>query len=189
MKKELTLVYILLLVVVLNTGCAPKVNSITPSTDPEPGTLSTEGDVSDNNLGYSFKYTDGWMVNIMNDGFGDANIKKVVFFQKRETDIGRSEVFIDLEFMVKSIPDLEALKLELKEQLQGSGIPVLSEDVIKVNDLIGYDLLGGIPGWKLRQVVFFAGGITYIFKYSSQEEFYILYEDTFEEIVNSFYLQ
>jgi ABC-type transporter Mla maintaining outer membrane lipid asymmetry ATPase subunit MlaF len=38
---------------------------------------------------------------------------------------------------------------------------------------------------ETETVTFFANGTAYIFKYSSQEEFYRMYEETFDHIINS----
>ncbi|GAI43203.1 unnamed protein product, partial [marine sediment metagenome] len=82
--------------------------------------------------------------------------------------------------------DLQEVKSEFKKGLERSGLPILDEATISVNNIDGYDILSGTPTWKLRQVVFFANGTAYIFKYSSQEEFYRMYEETFNNVINSF---
>ncbi len=72
-----------------------------------------------------------------------------------------------------------------------SGVSIFDEATISVNNIDGYDILSGVPAhtWKLRQVAFFANGMAYVFEYSSQEEFYRMYEETFDRIINSFQIK
>jgi len=93
---------------------------------------------------------------------------------------------VEIGLIVKSATDLEEVKNEFKQGLEMSGIPILDETTISVNNISGYDILSGIPTWKLRQVAFFANGTAYIFKYASQEEFYRMYEESFNNVINSF---
>ncbi|MFH1127296.1 MAG: hypothetical protein V1718_04270, partial [archaeon] len=143
--------------------------------EPEPygGPLSTGGYVYDDKLNYGFEYPDGWEIHTGED-FPDENIKKVVSFGK---DIKiklegldyELEVSVDLEFMVKSATNLHEVTDEFKKEAEMSGLPILKEATISVNNIDGYDILvGEDSGWKLRKVVFFANGIAYIFTYSSQ---------------------
>lgn len=184
---------------------------IPPPIESAPGTLTTQEYVFDDKLGYGFEYPGGWelFINVDKDicdptlsyetyytcvDFPDKSIKKVVVFEKLfkkkfEGSEDESQVSVQIEFMVKSVTDLEEVKNEFKQDLKDSGIPILNEDTILVNNVDGYDIFSGIPTWKLRQVVFFANGMAYIFKYSSQEEFYRMYEETFSKIINSFYMQ
>lgn len=174
-----------------------------PTTEPESGDLSTRGYVYDDKLGYGFDYPDGWefFTNVDKDveqcdpsliyetytcvDFPDKKIKKVISFTKKISKDG-SLISVDIEFMVKSAVDLQEVTNEFKKEVEASGIPILNEAVISVNNISGYDILSGTPDWKLRQVVFFGNGTAYIFKYSSQDEFYRMYEDTFNNIINSF---
>ena len=156
----------------------------TPPTEPVPGVLTTQGYVYDDKLGYGFEYPGGWELYVAEDDFPDKNIKKVVSFEKKISKNGQFSVEIGL--IVKSATDLEEVKNEFKQGLEMSGIPILDETTISVNNISGYDILSGIPTWKLRQVAFFANGTAYIFKYSSQEEFYRMYEESFNNVINSF---
>ena len=174
-----------------------------PTTEPASGNLSTLNHVSDDKLGYGFEYPEGWgaFVNVDKDveqcdpilnyetytcvDFPDKNIKKVVSLKKEIYKEG-AQVSADIEFMVKSATDLQDVANEFKKEITASGMPILNETKVSINNISGYNILAGTPDWKLRQVVFFANGTAYILKYSSQEEFYRLHEDTFNNIINSF---
>jgi len=156
-----------------------------PPTEPVPGALSTQGYVYDDKLGYGFEYPGGWEFHVEEGDFPDKNIKKVVSFEKK-IPYERGYVSVELGLIVKSATDLQEVKSEFKKGLERSGLPILDEATISVNNISGYDILSGTPTWKLRQVVFFANGTAYIFKYSSQEEFYRMYEETFNNVINSF---
>lgn len=152
-----------------------------PPTEPESGPLSTGGYVYDDKLGYGFEYPDGWEIHISVDkdveqcdplllyenytcvDFPDENIKKQVLFDKNfkkkiEGSDYESEVSVNLELIVKSATDLQEVKTEFKKLSEMSGVPILNEATISVNNIDGYDILSGINNWKLRQVVFFANG-------------------------------
>jgi len=159
-----------------------------PPTEPVPGALSTQGYVYDDKLGYGFEYPGGWEFHVEEGDFPDKNIKKVVSFEKK-IPYERGYVSVELGLIVKSATDLQEVKSEFKKGLERSGLPILDEATISVNNISGYDILSGTPTWKLRQVVFFANGMAYIFKYSSQEEFYRMYEETFDNVVNSFVIK
>ncbi len=160
----------------------------TPPTEPVPGALSTQGYVYDDKLGYGFDYPGGWEFHVFEGEFVGKNIKKVVSFEKK-IPYGRGQVSVELELIVKPVTDLQEVKDEFKQGLERSGLPILNEATISVNNIDGYDILSGIPTWKLRQVAFFANGMAYIFKYSSQEEFYLTYEETFNNAINSFNIE
>jgi len=177
-----------------------------PTTEPAPGPLTTQGYVYDDKLGYGFEYPSDWefFVNVDKDveqcnpslyyenyncvDFPDENIKKVISFEKKISK-GRGQVSVEIGLIVKSVADLQEVTNEFKEGLEMSGLPILNETAISVNNISGYDILSGIPTWKLRQVAFFANGTAYIFKYSSQEEFYRMYEETFNNVINSFNIE
>ncbi|MBU4139745.1 MAG: hypothetical protein KJ729_07405 [Euryarchaeota archaeon] len=189
---------------------APEPWVIPPPTteEPVPRALSTQGYVYDDKLGYGFKFPDGWEFSVSVDkdveqcdptqhyeayncaDFPDANIKKVVSFEKLfkkkfEGSEYESEVSVRIELIVKSATDLQEVKNEFKQRLLGMSI--LNETTISVNKINGYDILiGEDSGWKLRQRVFFANGTAYIFTYQSQDEFYRMYEDIFNNTINSF---
>jgi len=160
----------------------------TPPTEPAPGPLSTQGYVYDDKLGYGFDYPGGWEFHVYEGEFVGKNIKKVVSFEKKIPYEG-GQVSVEIELTVKPVTDLQEVKDEFKQGLEMSGLPILDEATISVNNISGYDILSGIPTWKLRQVVFFANGMAYIFKYSSQEEFYRMYEETFNNVINSFVIK
>jgi len=178
------------------------------TTEPVSGALTTEGYVYDENLGYGFDYPDGWefFINVDKDvgqcdptlnyetytcvDFPDKNIKKVVSFEKLfkkkfEGSEFESEVSVKIELIVKSATDLQEVETEFKRRLLGT--PILNETTTSINNINVYDILiGEDSGWKLRQRVFFANGTAYIFTYSSQDEFYRMYEETFNNTINSF---
>ncbi len=156
-----------------------------PPTEPVPGVLTTQGYVYDDKLGYGFEYPGGWELYVAEDDFPDKNIKKVVSFEKKILKDG-AQFSVEIELIVKSATDLQEGRNEFKEGLERSGLPILNEATISANNISGYDILSGIPTWKLRQVVFFTNGMAYIFKYSSQEEFYRMYEESFNNVINSF---
>ncbi|MCX9084938.1 MAG: hypothetical protein OIN87_09095 [Candidatus Methanoperedens sp.] len=169
--------------------------------EPVSGPLSTKGYVYDDNLGYGFDYPDGWEFFITLDkdvgqcdptlnyetyacaDFPDKNIKKVVSFEKLfkkkfEGSESESEVSVNIELIVKSATDLQEVKNEFKQRLLGT--PILNETTTSINNINVYDILiGEDSGWKLRQRVFFANGTAYIFTYQSQDEFYRMYEEIF----------
>ncbi len=205
------LVAILVIFIASMVGCTKQSSTgelplPTPPTEPVPGALSTQGYVYDDKLGYGFDYPGGWefYINVDKDieqcdpslyyenyncvDFPDENIKKVVSFEKK-IPYERGQVSVELGLIVKSATDLQEVKSEFKKGLERSGLPILDEATISVNTISGYDILSGTPTWKLRQVVFFANGKAYIFKYSSQEEFYRMYEETFDHIINSFVIE
>lgn len=161
----------------------------TLQTEPVPGPLSTKGYVYDDKLNYGFMYPDGWEF-FINVDFPDENMKKVISFGK-DAKIkldGRdyeSEVSVRIEFTVKSATDLQEVETEFKRRLLGT--PILNETTISRNNINVYDILiGEDSGWKLRQTSFFANGTAYIFTYSSQDELYRMYEETFNNTINSF---
>lgn len=156
-----------------------------PSTEPATGELTTTEYVYDDKLGYGFEYPGDWEIFMEEGGFPDKNIKKVVSLKKKISR-GQSQVFVEIGFMVTSATSLETVRGELKKEVEMSGLPILNETAISVNDIDGYDIRSGIPEWKLRQVVFFSDGTAYIFRYSSQDEFYRMYEEAFDNIINSF---
>lgn len=173
------------------------------TTEPEPLPLSSGGYVYDDKLGYGFEFPDGWefSINVDKDveqcdpalsyekyncvDSPDKSIKKVItFYKKQPLHMSTSPPQID--FMVKSATDLQEIKNDFKKEMEMAGAPILNEAEISVNNISGYDMLGGTLYWKERQAVFFVNGVSYIFKYSSLEEFYHMSEETFNNTINSF---
>ncbi|GAJ05004.1 unnamed protein product, partial [marine sediment metagenome] len=187
------LVTLLVVSIAFMSGCTEQPSTEepsipTPPTEPVPGALTTQGYVYDDELGYGFDYPGGWEFHVYEGEFVGKNIEKVVSFEKK-IPYGRGQVSVELELIVKPVTDLQEVKDEFKQELERSGIPILNEATISVNNIDGYDILSGIPTWKLRKVAFFANGMAYIFKYSSQEEFYRMYEETFNNVINSFVIE
>lgn len=156
--------------------------------EPAPLPLTTKEYVYDDKLSFGFEYPEGWEFSINVDP-PDKNIKKTMVFKKDfkkkfEGSEYESEVSVQIQLIVKSATDLEEVETEFKKRLAGT--PILNEDTISVNNISGYDILAGTPDWKLRHVVFFANGMAYIFEYQSQDEFYRMYEETFNNAINSF---
>lgn len=173
------------------------------SREPESLPLSTREYVHDDKLGYGFEYPDGWEFFINVDkgieqcnpslnydnytcvDFPDKNIKKVITFTKEISPIS-SQPQPQIEFTVKLASDLDEVKNEFKNELGTLKVTILNEETILVNNVSGYNILAGTPYWKLKQIVFFANGTAYIFKYSAQDYEFRLYEGTFNNITKSF---
>jgi len=163
-----------------------------PSPEPAPGEISTKAYVYDDKLGFGFEYPDGWKLYSGESGFPGEDIDKIVSFEKIiKMKLGESEfedeVTVSIELIVKPATDLQEIVDEFKQR--SIGVSVLNETMISVKDMNGYDILiGEDSGWKLRQIAFFTDGTAYIFTYQSQDELYRMYEDTFTEIIDSFYI-
>jgi len=171
--------------------------------EPESLPLKTKEYVYDDKLNYGFEYPDSWelFINVDKDveqcdpslnydtytcvDFPDKNIKKIITFTKEISPIS-SLPPPQIDFTVKSAADLEEVKNEFRKELEMSGATILNEDAILVNNISGFDILYGTPYWKRKQVVFFANGTAYIFKYSTQEYEFRMYEGTFNNITKSF---
>jgi hypothetical protein len=177
---------------------------ISPRTaEPESLSLSTGGYVYDKKLNYGFNYPDGWEFSIGIDKdleqcdpalnyeayncveFPDRAIKKNIIFKKAIPGDG-SLVSIDIDFVAKTAMDLQVIREEFKRGAVLSGLEILKEEAILVNNTDGYDMLAGIPEWKIRQTAFLSNEMAYVFTYQSQDEFYRIYEKTFNSIINSF---
>lgn len=175
-----------------------------PTTESELGDLSTQRYVYDDKLNYGFEYPDNsWevVVNISKDveqcdptlnyetytcvDFPYKNIKKVINFTKKQ-DRNLELPALQVNFTIKSAADLQEVTSEFKKEAVASNMSILNESAVTVNSISGYDILAGTPDWKLRQVAFFANGMAYVFRYSSQEKPYRLNEETFNSIVSSF---
>ncbi|MBU4246036.1 MAG: hypothetical protein ABIF85_03410 [Nanoarchaeota archaeon] len=171
--------------------------------EPAPLPLTTNGYVYDGKLNYGFNYPDNWEFSIGVDKdieqcdptqyyeayncveFPNRAIKKIITFKK---DVPKEGVLVsvDIEFMVKSAANSQDIKEEFKKEAMLSGLEILNETVISINGMNGYDMLAGIPEWKLRYAVFYTNGTAYTFKYSSQDEYYRMYEGIFSNIIKSF---
>lgn len=156
-----------------------------PTTEPTPVPPTTAQNYYDDKLGYAFDYPAGWELYVSEDSFPDKDIKKVISLQKR---IPRNDsvVFVEIELKIRTAKDMQDIKDSFRQDMNMSGLSILDESAIKVNDKDGYDMLSGTPDWKTRQVVFFNNETAYIFRYSSQEEYYRMYEESFNNIINSF---
>ncbi len=174
-----------------------------PATSPVSLPSTTDGYVYDAKLNYGFNYPSNWEFSVSIDKsiaqcdsslsyevyncveFPDKTIKKVIIFTKKTTKDG-AVILTDIEFTVKSAMGLQEITDKLKKDAEMSGMPILNETAISISNINGYDMLAGTADWKLRQVVFLSNGFAYIFKYSSQDEFYRINEETFNSAINSF---
>ncbi len=192
-RKKTVYVFALISFILVFTGCNKPVGTedliesdipdITIElSEPE---LSIREYVYDDNLGFGFEYPEGWGIYETGDDYSGETIKKNIIFEKTE-DMNGSEVSVSIDFSVEIADSLDAVANEFKNSSELSGIPILSEDVIEANGLVRSDISTGIPSWNLRQVTYYNNGIAYIFKYSSQMEFYNMYEEIFNEVINSF---
>ena len=188
------LVTLLVISIVFMGGCAKQSSTEErpppppPPIEPAPpGPLSTQEYVYDDKLGYGFDYPGGWELCIEEGDF-PRGIKKVVSFVK---EIPRDEVIcrVLIVLTVKSATNLQEVKNELKKEIETSETPILDEATILVSNMSGYDILSGSPTWKQRHVVFFANGMAYIFRYASDEEYYRMYEEIFNHVINSFVIE
>lgn len=131
-------------------------------------------------------YPEDWERFVEDGPFPDKDVKKVITLKKTIHAEGAIfEVAIELKIISTKFTDLKDIKEELRNELNRSGLPILNESTILVNNREGYDLLAGTSDWKCRQVVFLANGMAYMFKYSSQEIFYLTYEEVFDNFINS----
>ena len=82
---------------------------------------------------------------------------------------------------------LEEVKGEFKEGLKELGGIILEEREVIVNGRAGYEVVyKPIAGVKIRQVIFIANGKSYMLICSSSELLYDEYEETFNNVINSF---
>ena len=128
-----------------------------------------------------------WEKFVEDGPFPDKDVKQVITLKK--TIHAEGPIFVvAIELKIKStnFTDLKDVKEELTKELNRSGLPILNESTILVNNREGYDLLAGTSNWKCRQVAFLANGMAYMSKYSSQETFYLTYEEIFDNFINSF---
>lgn len=192
-KRILAVAFIFLISVFLFAGCGKtieleEINEVEPPDVPielsEPE-LSSKGYVYDENLGFGFEYPHGWIIYGTEDTFSHESIKKNIIFEKKENMDG-SEAVVSIELLVKTTTSLDEVTNEFINDSESSGVPILSENMIEVNDIVGSDILTGIPTWNSRQVTFVNDGMAYIFKYSSQIKFYNMYEEVFNDVISSF---
>lgn len=208
-KKLISGIAILIIVVIASFVWLNTKRWVEPPLVPSPATSpvslpsTTDGYVYDTKLNYGFNYPSNWEFSVSIDKsiaqcdpslsyeayncveFPDKTIKKVIIFTKKTTKDG-ALISTDIEFTVKAATGLQEVTDKFKKDTELSGMPILNEKAISVNNINGYDMLAGTSDWKLRQVAFYANGFAYIFKYSSQDEFYRLNEETFNGVINSF---
>lgn len=157
-----------------------------PPIEPVSGGPMVAGTVEDDALGFSFGYPAGWQVFVSEGPFPDQSIKKVVSLTKKIMSDG-SEVSVDVEFTVKEAVSLADVTGKVKDELEGSGLPLIEETPLATVDGVeGLTIRSGVPEWKLKHVVLFAEGLAYVFKYSSQDALYAANEAELDGMVASF---
>jgi hypothetical protein len=88
------------------------------------------------------------------------------------------------------LTSLEEVKEEFKEGLKGLGGTILEERQIVVNGREAYEVIyKPIAAVKMRQVIFIANGKSYMLVCSTAELLYDEYEETFNNVINSFVIK
>ena len=149
----------------------------TPPTDPV-----TPGYIRDYDyiLGYGFEYPEDWESQVIEVVDGE-DTESVVMFTKPGTP---TTLIVTVKLSNLS---LEEIKEEFRKGLKGLGGTILEEREIVVNGREGYEVIyKPIAAVKIRQVIFIANGKTYMLVCSTAEVSYDEYEETFDNIVNSF---
>ena len=217
-KKAMLLGMILLLVVLLGACAAPAptptpVPTPTPTPAPMPtpapapvlppptkpvpvpGALTTQGYVYDDKLGYGFEYPGGWKMEIPEVIDGE-DTESVVMFTKPGTP-----TTLIVTVKLSNLTSLEEVKEEFREGLKGLGGTILEEREIVVNGKEGYEVIyKPIAAVKIRQVIFIANGKmacppkigplkSYMLICSTAELLYDEYEETFNNVINSFVIE
>ena len=186
-KKAMLLGMILLLVVLLGACAAPAPAPVLPPPTkpvPVPGALTTQGYVYDDKLGYGFEYPGGWKMEIPEVIDGE-DTESVVMFTKPGTP-----TTLIVTVKLSNLTSLEEVKEEFREGLKGLGGTILEEREIVVNGREGYEVIyKPIAAVKIRQVIFIANGKSYMLVCSTAELLYDEYEETFNNVINSFVIK
>ena len=162
----------------------------TPTTEPvttEPattGVLTTQGYVYDDKLGYGFEYPGGWEMQTPEVIDGE-DTESVVMFTKPGTP-----TTLIVTVKLSNLTSLEEVGGEIKEELNKLGMTILEEREIVVNGREGYEVIyQPIAAAKMRQVIFIANGRAYMLVCSTAEPLYDEYEETFDNVINSFVIE
>ena len=191
-KTSRVLVALLVVSIAFVGGCtgepsppAPPPPPTEPVTPPvTPGVLTTQGYVYDDKLGYGFEYPGGWEMQIPEVIDGE-DTESVVMFTKP----GTSTTLI-VTVKLSNLTSLEEVKEEIKEVLNKLGRTILEERKIVVNGREGYEVIyKPIAAVKMRQVIFIANGKSYMLVCSTAELLYDEYEETFNNVINSFVIK
>ena len=168
-------------------GCTgePSPPAPVPPTEPvTPGVLTTQGYVYDDKLGYGFEYPGGWEMEIPKVVDGE-DIESVAMFTKPGTPTTLSVIV-----KLSNLTSLEEVKEEFREGLKGLGGTILEEREVIVNGREGYEVIyKPIAAVKIRQVIFIANGKSYMLVCSTAEVLYDEYEETFNNVINSFVIK
>ena len=169
---------------------SPPTEPVTPPTEPvttEPvttGVLTTQGYVYDDKLGYGFEYPGGWEMRTPEVIDGE-DTESVVMFTKPGTP-----TTLIVTVKLSNLTSLEEVKGEIKEGLNKLGMTILEEREIVVNGREGYEVIyKPIAAVKMRQVIFIANGKSYMLVCSTAELLYDEYEETFNNVINSFVIK
>ncbi len=169
-------------------GCArqPSTEEPSPPAPSPPTEPVTPGyiQVYDYKLGYGFEYPGGWEMQIPEVVDGE-DTESVVMFTKPGTP-----TTLIVTVKLSNLTSLEKVKEEFREGLKGLGGTILEEREVIVNGREGYEVIyKPIAAVKIRQVIFIANGKSYMLVCSTAELLYDEYEETFNNIINSFVIK
>jgi hypothetical protein len=155
----------------------------TPPTEPVPGT-HTKGYVYVSILDFAFEYPEDWEMETPKVIDGE-DTESIVMFTKPGTP-----TTLIVTVKLTNLTSLEEVKEEFREGLKGLGGTILEEREIVVNGREGYEVIyKPIAAVKIRQVIFIAGGKSYMLVCSTAEVLYDEYEETFNNVINSFVIK
>jgi len=182
------LVALLVVSIAFTGGCTKQSTTEEPSppAPPPPTEPVTPGyiQVYDDKLGYGFEYPEDWEMEIPKVVDGE-DIESVAMFTKP----GTSTTLI-VTVKLSNLTSLEEVKEEIKEVLNKLGRTILEEREIVVNGREGYEVIyKPIAAVKMRQVIFIANGKSYMLVCSTAELLYDEYEETFNNVINSFVIK
>jgi len=135
--------------------------------------------VYDEKLGYGFVYPEHWEMQILVYDFPPYEIVEVFTEEGKPTHVMIS---------IKS-SDFNSLE-EVKEFGYISQENILTDGFIEVNDRDAYEVtFNWPPDRKAKWVIFLANDKEYTIQCSTSEDFYATYEEVFDNIINSFYIE
>ena len=176
-----------------------------PTTIPASLPTTSEEYVFDKELSFGFNYPKGWeyscsispTVNKCDPtqiNLDDTNsctcqdlgdIKESLSFGKTiKTESGaiyKPQITLD----IKSADGIENIKKDFKDNAVQSGLKILEEGIMTINEVIGSDVTVGVDTFKIRELIFVNNGNAYIFKYQAND-LYGKFDDVFNGVVNSF---
>ena len=167
-------------------GCTRQATTEEPTLPVPPTEPVTPGyiRVYDHKLGYGLEYPEDWESQTPEVVDGE-DTESVVMFTKPGTP-----TTLIVTVKLTNLTSLEEVKEEFKEGLKGLGGTILEERQIVVNGREGYKVIyKPIAVVKIRQVIFIANGKSYMLICSTAEVMYDEYEETFNNIINSFVIK